>query len=201
MNEYPFVSAVLLAAGSSRRLGPGNKLLLPFKGKSIIRHSVENVLKTDINELVVVAGREIGDINHELRVLSVTVILNRNYQWGISSSIIAGIRAVSPLAEGALILLADQPNLRPETLNRFLHAFHMSGKRIITGRYDGTLGNPVLFHRTLFSELYTLRGDVGARALLKTLDAEKEEIDISNEEVFDLDTPEDYRRMKTLVQV
>ena len=111
---------MLLAAGSSRRLGPGNKLLLPFKGKSVIRHSVENVLKADVNELVVVAGRDISDINHELRGLNMTVVLNRNYQWGISSSIIAGIRAVSPLAEGALILLADQPHLRPDTLNRFL---------------------------------------------------------------------------------
>ncbi|MCG8603833.1 nucleotidyltransferase family protein [bacterium] len=200
MNDDPFTSAVLLAAGCSSRLGPANKLLLPIGGKSIIRRSAENVLKTDVNELIVVTGKDIAPINYELRQLSAKVVLNRNYILGISSSIIAGIRAVNPLAEGVIVLLADQPNIQPDTINRFLQAFHKSGKRIIAGKYNGVLGNPVLFHRSLFPELHTLQGDVGAKQLLDSHTDEIEELHIATDEIFDLDTHDDYRQMKGMLQ-
>jgi molybdenum cofactor cytidylyltransferase len=199
MNENPFISAVLLAAGSSSRLGPGNKLLLPIRGKSIIRRSAENILRTGVNELIVVAGKDMGPINYELRQLKAQVVLNRNYILGISSSIITGIRAVNPLTEGVIILLADQPNIQPDTINRFLQAFHTSGKRIIAARYNGVLGNPVLFHRSMFSELHALQGDVGAQRLLHTRADEIEEVSIADHEIFDMDTPDDYKRMKRLL--
>lgn len=192
MNKTSSIPAVVLAAGCSSRMGPDYKLLLKVDDKSIIRCSVENVLNSRAREVIVVLGAEADKVEAELRHLDVRIIRNRNYRQGMSTSLVAGVNSVRPESKGVLILLGDQPELSPETLNEFIDTFNQSRKEIIAGRYHGVIGNPVLFHRKFFPEMAVLTGDVGARSLLKRHSDQVATIQIPDDEILDIDTPEDF---------
>jgi molybdenum cofactor cytidylyltransferase len=118
----------------------------------------------------------------------------------MSTSIKVGIRNVQYICEGALILLADQPNLKPETINRLIDTYKKSHKKIIAGRYGDVVGNPVLFHQSLFQELLELKGDVGARPVVERHPEELETVEIPEEEILDVDRPQDFERVKSLLK-
>ncbi len=162
-----YISAVVLAAGASTRMGEANKLFLKLGEKSVLRRAVENALKSNVREVLVVAGESVNQVNLELRDLNVRVLMNRNSRRGIGTSIVTGVRALSPHTQAAIILLADQPNLQSGTINRFIRTYERSGRRIVAGQYGGIVGNPVLFDRAFFPELLHLTGDVGARGVVQ----------------------------------
>lgn len=197
----PYISAILLAAGTSRGMGNVNKLLVKIKGKSILRWSVENVLKSRAIEIFVVIGKDSNLMKKELEGLEVKILLNEKYLEGMSSSIKLGIRSVNSQSDGAIILMADQPNLQAETINCFIEKFYESHKKIIAAHYGNIVGNPVLFHRSLFNELLTIKGDVGARSVLKRHAEEIELVNVSEEEILDLDTPEDFQKLKAIYNI
>ncbi|MFQ5754123.1 MAG: NTP transferase domain-containing protein [bacterium] len=200
-NSIPYVSAILLAAGMSKRMHLGNKLLLNIKGKSVLRWCVENVLKSAASEIVVVAGKDFPEIKSELNELEVSILRNKNYFLGMSTSIMTGIKALNVNSEGALILLADQPLLSTNTINRFLETFQKRGKKIIAAHFKQFIGNPVLFHRSLFPDLLKLKGDVGARSILKHYPEQIATIEIPEVESFDIDTPVDFEKTKYLLDI
>ncbi len=200
MRHDEYISAVVLAAGASRRMGKQDKLFLSLNGKSVLRRSVENALKADVKDVLVVAGENFHRVNLELKQLHVQVLLNRNHPLGISTSIITGVRALNPNTEAAVILLADQPNLQPQTINRLIETYRAGEHRIVVGRYHGIIGNPALFARDLFPELLQLYGDVGARSVLKRHSDALAVVDIPEEEALDVDTPEDLERLRRLLR-
>lgn len=176
-----------------------NKLLLKIAGKPILQWSVENVLNSQVAETFVVVGEDFGKMKEHLKQFDVCVVHSQDYKSGMSASLKAGINALSPDTEGALVLLADQPNLKPHTINRFLESFENSGKKIVVGRYQQITGNPVLFHRDFFPELLRLQGDVGARSLLRRLPDEIATVEIPLDQCLDIDTMEDFKKMKILL--
>ncbi|MCH7674843.1 nucleotidyltransferase family protein [candidate division KSB1 bacterium] len=200
MNSQKNVAAILLAAGTSSRMGKENKLLLKIAGKTILQWSVENVLASKVTQGFVVAGKGFEEVQSYLSQFEVTVVHNSNYQSGISASLKAGLKMVASSTDGALILLADQPNLQPQTLNCFLELFSDGDKKIIAGQYDPITGNPVLFHRKYFNDLWQLQGDVGARSLLKRFPGEIATVEIPPEQSLDIDTPEDFSKMRTILE-
>ncbi|MCH7755319.1 nucleotidyltransferase family protein, partial [candidate division KSB1 bacterium] len=109
MNSQKNVAAILLAAGTSSRMGKENKLLLKIAGKTILQWSVENVLASKVTQGFVVAGKGFEEVQRCLSQFEVTVVHNSNYQSGISASLKAGLKMVASPADGVLILLADQP--------------------------------------------------------------------------------------------
>ncbi len=151
MNSQKNVAAILLAAGTSSRMGKENKLLLKIAGKTILQWSVENVLASKVTQVFVVAGKGFEEVQSYLSQFEVTVVYKSNYQSGISASPKEGLNMVAPSTDGALILLADQANLQTQTLNCFLELFSDGDKKIIAGQHDPITGNPVLFHRKSFS--------------------------------------------------
>ncbi|MFQ5649961.1 MAG: NTP transferase domain-containing protein [bacterium] len=195
----PFVSAILLAAGTSNRMGKGKKLLLRIGQKSLLRWSLQHVLDCRANEIILVVGEDADEIERCANHPKVRLIRNLDYREGMSASIRVGVEAVSPHADGVLILLADQPTLRTETLDRFLQAFAESGKRIVSAHYAGVTGNPVLFHRDFFDDLTRLQGDLGARALLAKYANEVATVPLCEDEALDVDTPEDLERAKKIL--
>lgn len=200
MNSQNNVAAILLAAGTSSRMGRGNKLLLKIADKTVLQWSVENVLASKVTQVFVVAGKGFEEVQSYLSQFEVTVVHNSNYQSGISASLKAGLKMLAPSTDGALILLADQPNLQPQTLNCFLELFSDGDKKIIAGQYDPITGNPVLFHRKCFNDLLQLQGDVGARSLLKRFPGEIATVEIPPEQSLDIDTPEDFSKMRTILE-
>lgn len=190
------ISAIILAAGVSRRMGGRDKLFLEIAGKPILQHAVDNALACRLHEVVVIAGEHTAKVRKLLERSKARVVENKQYMEGMSASLRVGVAAVADRAEGVLVLLGDQPNLRPGTLNRFVEIFWEGKKKIVAARYGGVIGNPVLFHREFFPHLQRLQGDTGARSLLQRFSENMAAIDIPAEEAVDVDTPTDFERLQ-----
>ncbi|MGH9585926.1 MAG: nucleotidyltransferase family protein [Acidobacteriaceae bacterium] len=193
------MSAVVLAAGRSMRMGEA-KQLLRLGGCSMLQRTLENVRASGVEEVVLVLGFAAEAIQRELSgplLDDVRVVVNENYESGMSSSLRVGLAAVSPVVDAALIMLADQPFVRPETMRRIVE--HSSGcdAEIVVPMYKGERGNPVLLGRPVFAEAMRLEGDVGFRAIFANHADEIARIEVDDPAILmDIDTREDYERMR-----
>jgi len=158
------VSGVILAAGLSRRFGR-EKLLFPLAGRPLGRHVVEAALASRLGQVILVTRPELaGPLSG--RGGRLEVVLNPRPQEGQSLSLRLGLAAVAPGASHALFLLADQPLVSPELIERFLAAAQ-AGAELAACRSGEGLGPPSLFSRAYFQELAGLEGDQGGRSLLQ----------------------------------
>jgi len=157
-------SAVILAAGTSTRMGTV-KQLLRLDGRPLLQHVIDNVRNSGVTEIVVVLGFAAEAIQCEIDAPNVRVVINESYQQGMGTSLKAGLSAVDPQAEAAIIVLADQPFVRPATLDRLITEHHQCRAQIVIPTYRGFRGNPVLLDRSVFPEIMALNGDMGCRAI------------------------------------
>jgi len=199
------VAALILAAGASRRMG-SPKALLPWGGRSLLRHVAEVALASPCRETFVVLGAEREQLARELHGLELQRVENEAWERGMGSSLAAGIRAVEAAEDprhpwrAVLILLCDQPAVTPALLARLIALADESAppaapRRMVACRYANSLGPPALFERSLFGELRALTGDRGAKALLLRNPEAVASVDFA-EGALDLDTPEDYERAR-----
>lgn len=159
---------MILAAGSSSRLGQP-KQLLPFRGRSLLRHAAETALASVCRPVVVVLGAFAERLTGELSGLPVTVAVNRQWTEGMSSSIRAGLKALGVESAGpnaVIIMLCDQPLVSARFLDRLVAVHQASGRGIVAAEYAGEGGVPALFSRAYYGELAALRGSRGAQALI-----------------------------------
>ncbi len=187
------VAAVVLAAGLARRMGR-QKLLLPLQGRPVVRWSVEAVLP-HVDEVVVVTGHEAADVRTALTGLAVRFAHNAQPEKGQGSSIAVGVAALAPGTDAALIVLGDQPRLPHTVIPALLQAFRGGGVAIVTPVYRGSQGTPVVFAAEVFSELRGLKGDAGARTVVRARPDRVREICFDLPMPDDVDTPEDYARL------
>jgi len=196
------VTAIILAAGLSRRLGRP-KLLLPFDGRSLIRRTLEQIIAAgggQWHEVVVVLGHEAARVEQELERLPVRTLFNPRYAEGMSTSLIAGLEAVAPQAEGAMIFLGDQPLVSAEVIRSMLSIFRGSNRPIVSPLYGGAGGNPVLFSRSLFPELMAVEGDKGGREVV--MRDPQRVVTVAFSSAFaprDVDTWDEYETLKTMI--
>ncbi|HET9983098.1 MAG TPA: nucleotidyltransferase family protein [Longimicrobiales bacterium] len=188
------VSAVLLAAGASRRFG-SQKLLAPLDGVPLVRIAAEHLLAAPLLELVVVVGREAAAVCAALAGLPVRFAPNRRWSAGLSGSLRVGMRAVAAGADAALVALGDQPAVTPEVVGRLVAAYRAGSAPIVAPDYAGVRGNPVVFDRSVFPELLRLRGDVGARRIVAADPARVERVRFEFPPPPDVDTPAEYARL------
>ncbi len=140
---------------------------MPLDGRAIIRRTVERTLASQVEDVVVVLGREAGAMREALGGLPVRCVENPGYRDGMSTSLRAGVRELSPATEAALIVLGDQPGVTPVILDRLIATYRQSRQPIVVPVYqEGTRGNPVLFDASLFPELRAVTGDQGAREVI-----------------------------------
>ena len=187
-------AAILLAAGAGSRFG-APKLLQPLDGVPLVRRSAERVLAGGASGLTVVLGSDAAAVRAALRGLPARFVVNRHHAAGLAGSLRAGIRSLAPDAAGALIALGDQPGVRPEVVVALLAAFRAGAAPIVAPEYRGFRGNPVVFHRSIFTELLRLRGDGGARDLLAADLGRVHLVPFELPPPDDVDTPDDYRRL------
>jgi molybdenum cofactor cytidylyltransferase len=161
------IGALLLAAGESRRMG-ATKQLLPIEREPMLSLSLKNLSDAGISEIVVVLGHDSENIIKTLRLQekNVRIAINSDYRRGMSSSIAAGLKMLSPGSSGVLIALGDQPLVKPATISALIQRFISSEKGIAIASYRGRRGHPVIFSSTYFIELLSLSGEVGARAII-----------------------------------
>jgi len=189
------IAAVVLAAGLSRRMGRP-KLLLDLGGAAVIRRTVERVLAAGLEDVIVVVPPDAARIAAALEGLPVRYAVNADPAAGQASSIVAGVRALGPSADAALIALGDQPTVPPDVIPALVRALADTGRPIAAPVYRGERGNPVLFAAALFPEISALSGDRGARALLERDPVRVALVQIDSPMPPDLDTPEDYDRLR-----
>lgn len=193
------ISAVVLAAGSSRRMGE-QKLLLPLAGKPVLQWVLESALASDAAEVVgVVRSLELLAAQISVRHPKLVWLVNDKADQGQSTSVIAGLWAINAASAGALFMVGDQPLVQRELINALISRFRQSSALIVAPTYRGEPRNPVLFRRDVFPELLQLSGDRGGRGLLVKHAARTEFVEWQDGLSFmDLDVREDYERLKEL---
>jgi molybdenum cofactor cytidylyltransferase len=188
------VSAILLGAGESKRMGV-NKLTLPWGKETVLDRCLETLLKSRVQEVVVVLSPRTNRSVAFMKCSRMKVVLNPHFKRGMSTSIQKGLKAINPKSEGILIALGDQPFLKPRTVNALINAYVRGKGRIIVPSYKGQKGHPVLFDRHYRRELLKLRGDVGGRSVIERHAKEVMEVRTRSKSVVkDLDIWKDYER-------
>ena len=189
------ISAILLAAGESRRMGEFKQLLM-FAGRTFVECCVDHLLASRVDELVVVTGHRQSDVRRALGSRPVRVAHNADYRDGMSSSVKCGIAAVSPAATAVLVALVDQPQIEPFIINRVIAEYEQRRALIVIPTYNGHNGHPVLIDFQLRDELLTFDPSQGLRQVIHAHAAEVVHVEMATEAVLtDFDYPEDYRRV------
>jgi molybdenum cofactor cytidylyltransferase len=186
------VTAIILAAGRSTRMGGPNKLLAELGGKPLVRIVTEQALASKAKGVIVVTGHQAELVEKTLAGLDVKFVRNPDFAQGLASSVKAGVAAVPNDADGAVICLGDMPMISAQLLDHLIEAFAPDrGNLIAVPVSDGRRGNPVLWSRRFFKELMTLDGDVGARHLIARHTEAVAEVPVDGEGAFlDIDTPQ-----------
>jgi molybdenum cofactor cytidylyltransferase len=187
------VSAILLGAGESKRMGV-DKLSLPWGRKTVLERCFEALLRSEANEVIVVLGYRNIKLKGLSRKPKVKTVVNPSFKRGMSTSIRRGLRAIHPGFQGILIALGDQPLLKARTINGLIHAFEKGKRGIIVPSFRGRRGHPVIFHRRYKKELLNLKGDVGGRSIVERHPEDVRLVPVKSMGVVkDVDTWQDYK--------
>lgn len=193
------IAAIILAAGSSTRMNGGAqpKQLLEFGGATLLRRAAQTAIAANFNSVTIVLGANAERLRREVEDLPVEIALNENWQSGMSSSIKIGLSSFADenAADAAIFTLCDQPLVSVELLRRLCEIFACAGKTIAACKYEGTFGVPAVFARAHFAELTNLRGDEGAKKIIKKHIGETIFIR-APEAALDVDTRRDYEKLK-----
>jgi molybdenum cofactor cytidylyltransferase len=188
------IAAIILAAGESARLGRP-KQLLPFRGRSLLRHVIDCATEGGCDPVLVVLGARAEEMRAELEGSAAQRVLNAAWRQGIGSSVRTGVAAVRqrwPAASAVLLLTCDQPRITPQLVRRICDRFDRADARIVACEYAGTIGVPALFERSLFPELLALPGTTGAKPVLEAHPTEVVRL-AWPDGAEDIDRPEDLR--------
>jgi len=190
------VSAILLAAGESRRMGKF-KQLLPLSGKSFVKCCVDNLLASKASEVIVVTGHKESAIRDELINRPVKLAHNPEYLKGMAASVKHGFEAVSPHSDAALIALVDQPQIGPDLIDRLIDSYETDRPLITIPTYLNRNGHPIIVDMRLRDEVAAMDIKLGLRQVIHAHSAGVARIAVSSDVVLiDADYPEDYRRMQ-----
>jgi molybdenum cofactor cytidylyltransferase len=186
------VSAILLAAGESKRMGKP-KLLLPIGGSTVLEKAIDNLLNSGVDEVIVVVGDRAQEMIERIGNRPVKVTINPAYGEGMSTSIVTGLNLVNDSARAVMLALADQPLIDSQTINKLIEAFIGHDKGIVIPAYEGRRGHPVIFSTKYKKELLGLGGDIGGRQIIKEHPDDVLELAVDSEGIdIDIDTVDDY---------
>jgi len=187
------LSAILLAAGESKRMG-ALKQLMPLGKSTLLEQAIDNLLNSSVDETIVVVGHKAEEITRAIASRPVKIVLNPDYQHGMSTSIIAGLKQVDPKSQAVMLSLGDQPLVESGTINQLIDAFKSHDKGIAVPTHRGRRGNPVIFAIKYKAELLKLKGDIGGREIIKNHPDDVLEVPVDSESVIsDIDTRDDYQ--------
>jgi molybdenum cofactor cytidylyltransferase len=195
-------AAVVLAAGRSERMQK-NKLLLLLDGKRLIDHNLDALKASNINEIVVVLGHEPWEITDILnsRLNHVGIVINKEYEVGMSSSFKAGLNKTGN-AEAVLLVLGDQPILDHHLINRMIELMEEKKSRalIVSPVHKGKKGHPLLFSKELFKEIMDLKRNETIRVIVHRHSDALLTIESDEWTLIDIDTPMDFKKAKRLLK-
>jgi molybdenum cofactor cytidylyltransferase len=197
MDAPTYISALLLAAGMSERMGEVKQLLV-LGERRMIEVSLSNLLASRVDEVIIVLGFAADEIRPFVQGKErVQVVINPQFEAGMSNSIQCGLRAVDPCCSGVLIALADQPFIPADVIDTLIERFTAGKKGIVLPVYHGQRGHPVILSRQYEPELLALSGDAGGRAIVRSHPDDVLEVEVNDKGVvMDIDQPEDYQKIQ-----
>ena len=198
-HDEPMISAIVLAAGRSQRMGLP-KLGLKLGDKSLLDHAIDNALASKVSEIVVVLGPETAHLRSNLEGLSrVKVVENQQPDQGQSSSLRLGLQCISRETQATLILMGDQPLVTPDIIDALINKYSQSRPPIVAPLYGGQRGSPVLFDHSLLGELMAVEGDKGGREIVEKYKDSMVAVSFESPLVGDdVDTWDDYMTLRRL---
>ncbi|SHH61091.1 nucleotidyltransferase family protein [Flavobacterium defluvii] len=187
---------VILAAGNSSRLGRP-KQLLEYKESTLLKNTVSEALKVPNSFVLVVTGANKVIIEKELNSAEITLCFNAEWENGMSSSIVKGLNELlllNPDSEECIFAVCDQPFVTSLVFENLIQESHKTEKGIAASAYSETLGTPVLFHKKYFNELLELKGQEGAKKIIKKYWDDVVSVPFEKGNI-DIDTAEDYEKL------
>ena len=186
------VVGVVLAAGESRRMGR-LKALLPFGPRTVIEHVLQPLLQADLAAVTVVLGHRAADIAAVLQELPVQLLHNPQYQYGMTTSVQAALRDITPIPDAYLLALVDQPHLHLEIIQQLLAAFAHTRKGLVIPTYEGKRGHPIILSAAYRQEVLALGLDQGLNVVTRAHPDDTLEVPVPSDDILrDMDYPEDY---------
>ncbi len=190
LNSY---GIILLAAGQSARLGKP-KQLLNYKGKTLLEHSLQVAIETQLQPIITVLGANADLLKKSIDHFNTKVVINQQWSEGMASSIRCGMEElikITPTIAGVIIMVCDQPYVTAKLLIDLVEKYKYSLKPIIASSYNNNIGTPALFDKTIFALLFSLKGDSGAKKIMKSNPDWVETVNFLFGEI-DIDTTGDY---------
>ena len=189
------IKGILLAAGQSKRLKNENKLIKIFKNKPLINHALNSVQNSKIKKLIIVLGYQFKEVKKKIKKnKKIIFVHNKNYKNGMSSSIKAGLNKISKKDKGFIILQSDMPFVKTTDINKIYNSIIRKKYLVHALKYKNRIGNPIGFDISILNKFNKIKGNVGAKYMVKRLQKSTNFIKVSSDKVFkDFDKASDFR--------
>ena len=189
------IKAILLAAGQSKRLKSENKLIKLYKKKPLINHSLNALHKSKVNKVIVVLGYQKKDLRKIIKKNNKNIFTyNKEYKKGMASSIKAGLKKLNKKDKGFIIVQSDMPFIKSSDINKIFNSIKSKKYLVHVLKYRNRVGNPIGFDISIMKKFKKIKGDVGAKFMVKRLKKETKFIKINNLKSFkDFDKVSDFR--------
>jgi len=189
------IKAILLAAGQSKRLKSENKLIKLYKKKPLINHSLNALHKSKVNKVIVVLGYQKKELQKLIKKNNKNIFTyNKEYKKGMASSIKAGLRKLNKKDKGFIIVQSDMPFIKSSDINKIYNSIKSKKYLVHVLKYRNRVGNPIGFDISIMKKFKKIKGDVGAKFMVKRLKKETKFIKINNLKSFkDFDKVSDFR--------
>ena len=196
--KYPInhCAVLIIAAGESKRMGTP-KQLLNVEGETLINRMIHIVRKAVSYPVYVVLGASAETIQAQLPQLDIKIVHNALWQEGMASSIRVGLntaKAQNPVLDGVMFVVCDQPYITENTITDLLQLQEEKDTPMAAAYYDDIMGTPALFHHTVFDEILSLKGDIGAKKIIQSRPEEVAKLHFEKG-LLDIDTKEDYQAL------
>ena len=188
------ISAIVLAAGQSKRMGGDNKLMKKYNKKYLINHIIGTLIKSKVNKIIVVLGFQKSKVRKiTVKNKKINFVFNKNYKSGMASSIKTGLKEISKRSIGFLIVQADMPLISKKIIDSLCYAVRNSNKEIVAPIYKRKMGNPIGFKRSMTRILNKTSGDSGAKKMIKRNKKKLSLIKVNSKSIFkDFNTQGDF---------
>lgn len=191
------IASILLAAGASRRMKNRPKQLLEFGGETLLRRAAKTALASVCQPVCVVLGANAEILQAQVADLKVEIAVNKDWASGVASSLQIGLKAVleiAPEISAVCVMLADQPLIDWQMINRLAEMFERGENAVAACRYGETIGVPAILAQSLFKDIMSLKGDVGAKKIISKYIIDSATL-IVPEAAIDIDSPQDYESL------
>tara|TARA_B100000029_G_scaffold474791_1_gene517468 strand:- start:168 stop:743 length:576 start_codon:yes stop_codon:yes gene_type:complete len=188
------IKAILLAAGQSKRLNGENKLIKKFKNKPLINHSLTTLIKSKVKKIIIVLGYQKKEIKKIIKKNKKNVyVTNNKFRLGMSSSIKIGLKKISKKDKGFIIVQSDMPFIKTSIINKIYNSILYKKKIVHVLKYKKKIGNPIGFNISILSKFKKIKGDIGARYMVKRLKQSTNYIEVRSSKIFkDIDKKSDF---------